>query len=140
MRVALPVPFRQSGVIPYRWDEQQLDVLLITSRRRSRWIIPKGMVEPFLSPAESACREAYEEAGIRGSLASEAIGSYQYRKWRMLWTVTVFPLSVQTIVEVWPEMHERERCWFPVDIAAQKVSPSDLQSLIASLPAILAPA
>jgi 8-oxo-dGTP pyrophosphatase MutT (NUDIX family) len=140
MPIALRVPFRQSGVIPYRWDKQQLDVLLITSRRRSRWIIPKGMVEPFLSLAQSASREAYEEAGIRGSVASEAIGSYQYRKWHMLWTVTVFPFSVETIVKAWPEMHERERCWFPAHIAAQKVSQPDLQSLIASLPAILAPA
>jgi 8-oxo-dGTP pyrophosphatase MutT (NUDIX family) len=134
MCLVLPAPFPQSGVIPYRWQDQQLEVLLITSRRGARWIIPKGMVEPQLSPAASACQEAYEEAGVRGRVSSVAIGSYQYRKWGMRWTVEVFTLAVQTTLEVWPEMRERERRWFPVQVAAQAVTELALQSLISSLP------
>lgn len=50
--------YRQSGVIPYRWQQEELQVLLITNRRNRRWVIPKGIVEPELSPAASAVKEA----------------------------------------------------------------------------------
>lgn len=58
-------PFPQSGAIPYRWYAQQLQVLLTTSRRNKRWIIPKGLIEYHLSAADSAAQEAWEEAGVR---------------------------------------------------------------------------
>src|SRR4051812_24270163 len=137
MHRALPSPCYQSGVIPYRWHAQQLEILLITSRHHARWIIPKGMIAPQLSPAESACREAYEEAGVRGSIACEAIGSYQCRKCDLIWTVLVFPFAVRTMLDVWPEMHERERRWFPVQVAAQQAAYADLRAVIAALPAAL---
>ena len=40
---------RQSGVIPYRVRKGNLEILLITSRRERRWIIPKGIIEPDYS-------------------------------------------------------------------------------------------
>jgi 8-oxo-dGTP pyrophosphatase MutT (NUDIX family) len=67
--------YQQSGVIPYRRVQNQLEILLITSIRRGRWIIPKGLVEPHLSPAESACQEAWEEAGVVGQVDSKPLGS-----------------------------------------------------------------
>ena len=54
--------YRQSAVIPYRLtdrtgtDFSAVEILLITSRKRKRWVIPKGIVEPYLSPLESATR------------------------------------------------------------------------------------
>lgn len=69
-----PAPVPQSGVIPYRRTNHQLEVLLITSRRRARWIIPKGCIDVHPDPARSACQEAYEEAGIRGDLSGAALG------------------------------------------------------------------
>ena len=95
------------------------------------------MIAPHLSPAESACREAYEEAGIHGKIASETIGSYHCRKWHLTWRVMVFPLSVDTALDEWPEMHERKRRWFPVYIAAQQAAHPELQAVIAALPAVL---
>jgi phosphohistidine phosphatase len=38
--------FRQSGAIPYRRVDPGIEVLLITSSDGSRWIIPKGIIEP----------------------------------------------------------------------------------------------
>lgn len=34
--------FQQSGVIPYRINNDKIEVLLISIRKRQRWAIPKG--------------------------------------------------------------------------------------------------
>jgi 8-oxo-dGTP pyrophosphatase MutT (NUDIX family) len=130
-----PAPYPQSGVIPYRWHDQQLEILLITSRRRHRWVIPKGIIEPHLTSSTSACQEAYEEAGIRGEIFPQAIGTYTYTKWGYTWTVTVYLLAVHTILDIWPEMRSRERSWHPVQHAAGLVDEPALQALITSVPA-----
>ena len=36
----------QSGVIPYRIMDGQIEVMLITSSGGKRWVIPKGLIEP----------------------------------------------------------------------------------------------
>ena len=41
--------YRQSAVLPYRQGPDGLEVLLVTSRKRSRWVLPKGIVEPGLT-------------------------------------------------------------------------------------------
>jgi hypothetical protein len=47
----------QYGVLPYRVDaEGRLEILLITSRERGRWVVPKGNPIPFLLNYESAAR------------------------------------------------------------------------------------
>ncbi|WP_153885555.1 NUDIX domain-containing protein [Microvirga tunisiensis] len=38
--------------------------MLVTTRGRKRWIVPKGWPVPGLQPYESAAREAFEEAGL----------------------------------------------------------------------------
>ena len=121
---------QQSGVIPYRWVQDQVEVLLITSIRRGRWIIPKGIIEPHLSPAESACQEAWEEAGVVGQVDNKPLGSYQYVKWGGVCRVTVFLLQVQTIYDEWPEQMYRQRQWLPILEAAESVEESGLRNLI----------
>jgi len=69
------VAMKQSASIPYRIDQGRLRVLLVTSRTRRRWILPKGKVAPRMLPGRSAEREAFEEAGVLGRLAKDPIGS-----------------------------------------------------------------
>ncbi|HYF62153.1 MAG TPA: NUDIX hydrolase [Herpetosiphonaceae bacterium] len=126
-------PYDQSGAIPYRWNDGRLEVLLITSRRTGRWIIPKGMVEPGLGPALSAAEEAYEEAGVHGALAAAPLGSYAYAKQGYRWTVSVYALAVESVLERWPEMRSRRRAWHPVEAAATLADGPGLQALIAAL-------
>ncbi len=137
MRVLLPAPWPQSGVIPYRSNVSGVEVLLITSRRRSRWGIPKGMLALRLGPAASAGREAYEEAGVRGCVADRAIGSYHYQKWGLRWRVAVYPMAVNIVLDQWTELGLRERCWFPAQVAAQQAANVELRALIAALPALI---
>jgi 8-oxo-dGTP pyrophosphatase MutT (NUDIX family) len=43
-------------------------VLLMTSRDTGRWIIPKGNIDAGATPAKAAEKEAYEEAGVKGTI------------------------------------------------------------------------
>ncbi|MCW8824299.1 MAG: NUDIX domain-containing protein, partial [Ignavibacteriaceae bacterium] len=72
--------FDQSGVIPYRRKNGTLEVLLVTTIRKKNWIIPKGFIEYHLSPFQSAKKEAFEEAGVRGSNTTRILGSYKAKK------------------------------------------------------------
>lgn len=121
--------FRQSAVLPYRFQGRQLQILLVSSRRKRRWVLPKGVQEPGLSPDQSAAQEALEEAGIEGVIAPTALGSYRYDKWGGTCTVVVFPMLVETVHVEWLES-DREREWVSAEEAAARVDESRLKSII----------
>lgn len=127
----------QSAVIPYRVTPDGIKILLITSSRRRRWIVPKGVIEVGLTAAASAAKEAYEEAGIRGEVSRAPIGRYEYPKWGGTCVVSVFLLDVQTILEAWPEASIRQRRWLPVDAAASAVEEPELRAMILAVPELL---
>ena len=71
----------QYGALPYRFTHDGvLEILLLTTRRSGRWIIPKGWPIKGLRPAKSAAREAFEEAGVRGQVRAKSIGLFAYDK------------------------------------------------------------
>ncbi len=124
--------FTQSGVIPVRRRNGRTEVLLVSSRSGRRWVIPKGVVEEGLSPADSAAKEAWEEAGVRGSVDENALGRYCYGKWGGVCRVEVFLLSVREQSEIWPEQAARHRRWMRPEEAAGLVREKDLADLIAA--------
>jgi 8-oxo-dGTP pyrophosphatase MutT (NUDIX family) len=131
----VPAWFRhQSGVIPYRQTDHGIEVLLVTSRKRKRWIIPKGVIEPELTAAASAVAEAWEEAGIRGWLHPVPVGHYRYRKWQGVCEVEVYLMSVEQLSESWPECDLRQRHWFPYQLAAKQLNEPALSRLVGRLP------
>jgi 8-oxo-dGTP pyrophosphatase MutT (NUDIX family) len=72
---------RQVATLPYRVDETGvISVLLITSRRTRRWVIPKGNRIPGLSLHKAAAQEAFEEAGVTGVASAKSLGKYRYDK------------------------------------------------------------
>jgi 8-oxo-dGTP pyrophosphatase MutT (NUDIX family) len=126
--------FRQSGVVPVRRAPGGARILLISSRRGKHWVIPKGIIEPHLTPEESALREAYEEAGVRGELRGESLGYYTYRKWGGTCHVQVFVLEVIEELPDWPESGFRERMWVSPAEAAQLVDQEGLRRLLDRIP------
>jgi LmbE family N-acetylglucosaminyl deacetylase/8-oxo-dGTP pyrophosphatase MutT (NUDIX family) len=128
--------FNQSAVIPYRIHDGNIEVLLITSRKRKRWVIPKGVVEPGMSPADSAAHEAWEEAGLAGQVSNAPVGGYEYDKWGGTCQVEVYLLQVETVLEDWPESF-RDRQWLSVEEAAGRVDEAELKQIIRALPAFL---
>ncbi|NIQ08741.1 NUDIX hydrolase, partial [candidate division KSB1 bacterium] len=111
------VIYDQSAVIPFRFEEDDLQVMLITTRRSKRWIIPKGLIEDDMTADESAEMEAFEEAGIRGHVYPEVIGEYEYQKWGGICRVKVFLMKVESVLEEYPESF-RTRRWMTAEEAA----------------------
>ena len=128
--------FNQSGVIPYRCREGEVEVLLITSRKRKRWVIPKGIVEAPLSPKDSAAKEAWEEAGITGHVSQSAIGNFQYDKWGGTCHVEVYLFRVDSVLADWPEVW-RSRQWFSLEEAANLVDELQLKQIITTIPSLI---
>jgi 8-oxo-dGTP pyrophosphatase MutT (NUDIX family) len=107
----------QAGVIAYRAHAGEIEVLLITSRDTGRWLIPKGNIASGSTPAKAAEKEAYEEAGIKGTITGTApLGFYTYFKKLDLQrsiaaTVEVYLLRVTERLKKWPEKGERKLTW-----------------------------
>jgi 8-oxo-dGTP pyrophosphatase MutT (NUDIX family) len=81
MVVATNPILHQAGVIAYRIRDGEVRVLLMTSRDTGRWIIPKGNIKAGVTPCKAAEKEAYEEAGIKGTITgSIPLGTYTYFK------------------------------------------------------------
>jgi len=129
--------YNQSAVIPYRRDSGKLRILLVTSRSRKRWVVPKGIIDPGLSPQESAVNEAYEEAGIKGIIGTDTIGKYRYEKWGGICSVSVFPFEVTEVLDDWPECDIRQRKWITVSEAADLVREEDLKQIIRKIPELV---
>ncbi len=125
---------QQYAALPWR-KTQGLEILLITSRETRRWVIPKGWPMAGLSAAESAAQEAFEEAGIRGQMAAQAMGHYTYSKRprggaRKRFRVEVFAMEVTEVLDQWPEAHERARQWLSPQEALVLVEEPELAALI----------
>jgi 8-oxo-dGTP pyrophosphatase MutT (NUDIX family) len=124
----------QSAVLPYRMVGNGMEILLVTSRTRGRWVLPKGMITPGMTPAESAAKEAWEEAGIAGSVSRECLGVYRYNKARRCGvkacSVNVYAMKVTAVFPKWPEQRLRRRRWMRVDEAICSVMDRDLKRLL----------
>lgn len=138
----------QFGALCWRRIGERLEVLLITSRETGRWVIPKGWPIKGLSPAESAAREAFEEAGVQGVPRADSIGQYVYDKVLgapqdarpiLPCLVSVYPLKVKALADRFPESRERRRKWFTPRKAARKVAEPELQTLLAAFVAQFKP-
>ena len=129
--------YRQSGVMAYRLEQNELKILLITSRHRKRWIIPKGIIDFGFSPQESAEKEAFEEAGIKGLIDPRKIGEYQFLKWGGQVTVEVFLFKVTDEQDFWPESSFRQRKWVTIEEAEQLVDLEGLRKILQNLPFVL---
>ena len=109
----------------------------MTSRDTGRWVVPKGWCARGLADSEAALREAFEEAGVRGTITGEPIGAYVYAKpdaappGRL--RVAVFAMEVTEELEHWPEEHQRRRHWAAIGDAARLVREPRLRKLIAGL-------
>lgn len=123
-------PHRQSSVLPYRIGKNGLEILMITSIKRGRWIIPKGIVEPDMTPAASAVKEAMEEAGVEGEVSEVSIGKYHYEKWGGLCRCDVFTMRVTVVHDKWLERHERKREWVSAAQAVKRIRHKKLRSIV----------
>ncbi len=134
-----PAGKQQYAALPIRVKEGgDLEVLLLTSRDTGRWIIPKGWPGRKLPPRAAAAREAYEEAGIEGTIRPpEPIGRYHYAKrleaGDVRIKVKVFLLHVERQLNAWPEQAERRTRWLGPEEAADLVAEPELAAILRTL-------
>ena len=133
-----PATNKQYAALPWRYSGGSREVLLISSRDTGRWVIPKGWPIRGLSPAETAAREAYEEAGLGGMVSKKPIGEFEYGKrldnGAVLATrVEVFALEQMVQHKDWPEQGQRRLQWFSVPEAAEAVEEPELKVIISKL-------
>lgn len=130
--------YRQSAVIPYRIENGRMQILLIGSSKRNHWVVPKGIHEPGLSAQKSAAKEAYEEAGIRGTVKKAMLGKYVYEKWGAGCEVEVYAMQVSEVLpdSEWEETH-RGRQWVRAEQALELIKETLMRPMIESLPEFL---
>jgi len=124
----------QFAALCYRSVGKQTQVCLITSRRRRRWIIPKGWPMHNQTPAEAAAQEAWEEAGLTGKALDLCLGVYLEDKRTddgILPVLTmVYPMHVTAAHTKWPEKDERRRKWYRPKKAAKKLDNAELGKIV----------
>jgi 8-oxo-dGTP pyrophosphatase MutT (NUDIX family) len=124
----------QAGAIPWRWSDRGPEILLITSSRGNRWIVPKGWIEEGSSPAQCAVDEAFEEAGVQGVLSSnKPFGVVGFKSRGRERAIVVFLLEVLEVHKRWPDEERRRRAWLSPEQAAVKVQDSGLKELLSTV-------
>ena len=122
--------FTQSAIIPYRIFEENLEILLVTSIRKKKWIIPKGFIEFNLSAFESAKKEAFEEAGVIGTNETIELGSFTIKKYGGLTNIVVYSMEVEKFKDDYSEKTLRKRKWYMVDDAVEIISIPEVGNMI----------
>jgi 8-oxo-dGTP pyrophosphatase MutT (NUDIX family) len=131
------VPLRlQVAALPWREQDGNVEIMLITSRDTGRWVLPKGWPEAREPLCNAAAREAGEEAGLSGTISPFEAGRYFYAKAlpggeEVPCEVLVFPLQVADVAERWKEKHARKRRWVACAEAERMVAERDLAQIIA---------
>jgi ADP-ribose pyrophosphatase YjhB (NUDIX family) len=95
------------------------------------------------SLAKAAAQEAFEEAGVEGVVDTKPLGTFRHTKQHLGdgvldVSIVVHPLAVERELAKWPEHAERERKWFSIKQAAQRVESDDLKQIIRDLKARVA--
>ncbi|WP_282603544.1 NUDIX hydrolase [Paracoccus sp. PARArs4] len=125
-------------------DRDSGAVMLITSRGTGRWVIPKGWPMEGRTLAGAAAQEAWEEAGLRGTMSEAELGRFLYDKdqdegYAVPVQVRVFLMEVDCVEDAFPEVRQRKRRWFaPRDAARMVAEPGLKQILLALDPSAIA--
>jgi 8-oxo-dGTP pyrophosphatase MutT (NUDIX family) len=129
----------QAGVIAYRILDGKVRVLLVTSRDTGRWIIPKGNIKAGEIPCKAAENEAYEEAGVKGTIVgSMPLGMYPYFQrldsgQARAARVEVYLFRVKDRLKKWPERNKRKLSWVSTKEAVALVEESGIVPLLLRL-------
>ena len=127
---------QQAGSAPFIFDKE-LKIMIITSKAfPDRWVLPKGHIEEGHSPRETAAREAFEEAGIRGGVSDIPVGAYNYHKFNRNYHVLIYMLEITEILDRWPEQTFRKRQLLPLEQALKVLSVANVREIVKAAAAL----
>lgn len=99
----------QIGVVPILFDKKNCLIVLITARGKDRWLPPKGNVHSKYPNRAMALTEAYEEAGIVGTIKHKHYVDVPFLKAGENITLRLYPMTVRRVLKSWPEKASRQR-------------------------------
>ncbi|KAM0894182.1 hypothetical protein ACQ4PT_024637 [Festuca glaucescens] len=120
-----------AGCVPYRVkkdegnpcrlgdDRGQVDVLMISTPNRTDMVFPKGGWEDDEDVYQAACREAMEEAGVKGVIDRTTLGHWVFKSKSSQQSSSprgackgyIFAMEVIEELESWPEQATHGRRW-----------------------------
>jgi 8-oxo-dGTP pyrophosphatase MutT (NUDIX family) len=100
-------------------------------------MIPKGWPMIGKSLAAAAEIEAFEEAGVGGTIDPQPLGTLAHAKRTGFGSIraqiVVHALKVEQVLTEWPEKDQRTRRWFGIRDALAEVDSGQLRGLIEAL-------
>ena len=108
-------------------------VCLITSSSGKRWLLPKGHLEEGHKLEQTALQEAWEEAGLLGSVKRSPVGQYRYKKLGRTHHVVVFRMKVTQVRNNWPERKYRRRRWLRPAEAIDRIEDARLRKILTAV-------
>lgn len=123
-RFALPL---QVAAVCYRRRGSSVEFLLVNTNGGGKWTFPKGDPEASLSHSQAAEREAWEEAGVRGTIEPRHFHLYLHSKgvfWKppgvQEFVVKAFLLAVEQDGK--PDEPMRNPTWFAPEEAKKTLA------------------
>jgi 8-oxo-dGTP pyrophosphatase MutT (NUDIX family) len=120
----------QAAAVCYRVRGGTIEFLLVRTRGGGRWTFPKGSTEPGLTHAQAAALEAFEEAGVHGRIEEASFTRYVRRKRGEGKNYASRSDEKEVAVKAYlcevlrlspPQESERDRTWFSVEDARQRL-------------------
>jgi 8-oxo-dGTP pyrophosphatase MutT (NUDIX family) len=116
-------------------EDGKLEILLLTSRDTGRWVIPKGWPMGRKASYVVAETEAREEAGVKGIVEHDPLGTFGYSKTMqeglaLPCEVQVHALEVTGFHENFKEKGVRKLEWVNPREAASRVAERGLKKII----------
>lgn len=122
-----------AGCVPVRIDPRKsgpdsAQVLLISGHGGKGMVFPKGGWETDETVEAAAKRETVEEAGVRGLLEDDMLGTFPYSSAKSTRLARanqgrgiayMFVMHVAEELEHWPEGDKRTRCWLSIEDACR---------------------
>jgi 8-oxo-dGTP pyrophosphatase MutT (NUDIX family) len=104
-----------------------VEFLLVNTNGGGKWTFPKGDPDASLSHSQAAEREAWEEAGVRGSIESRHFHLYLHSKgvfWKspgvQEYVVKAFLMEVERTAQ--PDEPSRNPTWFAPEEAKKTLA------------------
>lgn len=112
----------------YRRVGKRLQIMLVTNKKQTRWILPKGQPEHKQLDVEVALDEAYEEAGIIGQMDDTPGTVLYYTSSTGDVELHVYRMQIGDLIADWPEQKIRQREMVDIDVALLMIRKHALRS------------
>lgn len=116
-----------AGTVVYRHTGSGYEYLVVTAKRDpSKWVLPKGHIDPGESPEQAAVREALEEAGAVCRI-KKRIGRSVFDQRGVKARVDFYLAELEKEVEA---EEDREIRWYPLEAAIKRLSFDNLREIL----------